>query len=176
MEPALTSSSVFKNQGQGSYASVQRRIGGQFGIESEVWDRPNLRTRVGLEALGHLEYRFAGLAQSELWEVLSGNSQCGSNATAYCRPGIDVDPEGAAAPNSGVTRSPGYGLAGFDAGFSVHAGHHARLRGLFGMFFDESHFLTDAASGNQVYDIPGRRFRVEASYSWHVLVDAMATF
>jgi hypothetical protein len=178
MEPALTSNSVFKNQGEGSYASAQRRMGGQLGIETTVWDQPKWRGRFALEAAGYLEYRLSGLAQSELWEVLSGNSHC-SPSTAIsgdCRAGIDVDSHGAAAPNSGVVRSPGYGIAGFDAGFSALASGHARLRGRFGMFFDESHFLTDGASGNQVYDTPGRRFRVEASYAWHILIDAMATF
>jgi hypothetical protein len=176
MEPALTKSSVFKNQGEGEYASVQRRTGGQAGIESEVWGNPTLGSRLVLQASGHLEYRFAGLAHSELWEVLSGDSRCGPTATAYCRPGIDVNRKGESAPNSGISRSPGYGLAGFDVGFSAQASRYARLRGLLGMLFVESHLLTDGASGNQVYDIPGRRFRVEASYSWHVLVDAMATF
>jgi hypothetical protein len=75
-------------------------------------------------------------------------------------------------------RSPAYGLIGGDAGFSAHFGRYARLRSLFGMFFEEAHFLTDAASGNSVYDtLPGRpRFRVEGQYNWHVLVDATATF
>jgi hypothetical protein len=73
-------------------------------------------------------------------------------------------------------RSPAYGLIGGDAGLSAHIGRHARLRSLFGMFFEEAHFLTDAASGNSVYDIPGRRFRVEGQYAWHILVDAAATF
>jgi hypothetical protein len=76
--------------------------------------------------------RFAGLAQSELWEVLSGDSRCSPTATAYCRAGIDVDAKGAPAPNSGVLRSPGYGAAGFSA---LVVGH-AQLRGLFGMLFE----------------------------------------
>jgi len=176
MEPILTSNSVFRNQGEGAYASAQPRTGGQVGIESEVWDNPRLHGRIALHASGYLEYRFSGLAQSELWEVLSGDSRCGPNAPDQCRPGVDVNSQGALAPNSGVSRSPGYGLAGFDAGFSAQVSRYARLRGLFGMLFDESHFLTDGASGNVVYDIPGRRFKVESSYSWHVLVDAVATF
>lgn len=176
MEPALTSSSVFANRGEGSYASAQRRMGGQVGIETTMWEAPQSRSRFTLEAAGTLEYRLSGLAQSELWEVLSGDSRCGPSAATYCRPGIDVDRTGAWTPNSGVLRSPGYGAAGFEAGFSALAAGHARLRGLFGMRFDESHFLSDGASGNQVYDTPGRRFRAESIYAWHVLLDAMATF
>ncbi len=176
MQPMLTSSSVFKNRGEGEFASAQRRMGGQLGIESTLWEGARWRSRFGLEATGHLEYRFAGLAQSELWEVLSGDSRCGPTAMAYCRAGIDADSKGAATPNSGVVRSPGYGLAGFDAGFSALASGHARLRGLFGMLFSEAHFLSDGESGNQLYDTPGRRFHAEDSYSWHVVVDGMATF
>jgi hypothetical protein len=65
---------------------------------------------------------------------------------------------------------------GFDAGFSAHFGRHVRLRSLFGMSFEEAHFLTDTGSDNSVYDVPGRRFRVEGQYAWHVLVVATATF
>jgi len=176
MEPMLTSSSIFKNRGDGAYSSAQRRLGGQLGIESTLWESGPRHSRIGLEATGYLEYRFAGLAQSELWEVLSGDSRCGLGATTYCRAGIDVDGSGNPTPNSGVLRSPGYGAAGFDAGFSALARGHVRLRGLFGMLFHESHFLSDAASGNQVYDTPGRRFRVEGSSTWRILADAMATF
>lgn len=176
MQPMLTSSSVFKDRGDGAYASAQRRLGGQFGVESTLWEAAQWRSRLGLEANGYLEYRFAGLAQSELWEVLSGDSRCSPTATGYCRAGIDVDEKGVATPNAGVLRSPGYGAAGFDAGVAGTAIGHVRLRGLFGMLFHEAHFLTDAASGNQVYDTPGRRFRVEGSYTWRLFVDAMATF
>jgi hypothetical protein len=175
MQPALTSNSVYKNIGTGSFSSAQRRIGGELGIEGTVWENPAIHGRFALEASGRLEFRFEGLAQSELWEVLSGDSRCVGDAT-LCRAGIDVDSQGNAVPNSGVVRSPAYGLAGADAGLSAHIGRYARFRALFGMLFEETHFLTDAASGNSVYDIPGRRFRVEGQYAWHVLLDATATF
>jgi hypothetical protein len=173
MKPALTSNSVYKNVGTGSFASPQRRIGGEFGIETTVWEDPVVHSRLALEAAGQFEFRFEGLAQSELWEVLSGDSRCTTDAS-HCRPDIDVDGK----PNSGIVRSPAYGLMGFDAGLSAHFGRHARLRSLFGMSFEEAHFLTDTdnGSGNSVYDVPGRRFRVEGQYAWRVLVDATATF
>ena len=175
MQPMLTSSSVYKNVGGGTYASAQRRTGGDIGIEATMWEDPVLHARFALEAAGHIEYRLEGLAQSELWEVLSGDPRCATDAS-HCRAGIDVNASGAAAPNSGVVRSPSYGLFGGDAGFSAHFGRYARLRGLFGMNFAEGHFLTDGGSGNGVYDVPGRRFRVESSYAWHLLVLATATF
>jgi hypothetical protein len=175
MQPMLTSTSVYKNVGTGVYGSAQRRTGGDVGIEGTVWEDPAVHARVALEAAGHLEYRLEGLAQSELWEVLSGDPSCTTDASR-CRSGIDVNAAGAAAPNPGVARSPAYGVFGGDAGFSAHFGRYARLRSLFGMRFQEGHFLTDGGTGNGVYDVPGRRFRVEGAYSWQVLVDATATF
>ena len=175
MQPLLTSSSVYKNVGTGVYSSPQRRAGGDLGLEGTVWEDPARHARVALEAAGHIEYRLEGLAQSELWEVMSGNAQCATDASR-CRPGIDVDKNDALAPNSGVIRSPAYGVFGGDVGLSAHFGRYARLRSLFGMRFQEGHFLTDAGSGNAVYDVPGRRFRIEGAYSWHILVDATATF
>jgi len=175
MQPAMTSSSVYKNLGTGSSGSPQRRTGGELGMEGTVWEDPALHARFALEAAGRLEYRFAGLAQSELWEALSGDPRCATDVT-HCRAGIDVDSKGAAAPNSGIVRSPAYGLVGGTAGFSAHFGRHARLRSLFAMTFEEAHDLTDGTSGNTLYDIPGRRFRIEGQYAWRLLVDATATF
>jgi hypothetical protein len=171
MQPMLTSSSVFK----GLSSSPQRRLGGQAGIEGTVWEDPGLRARFVLEASARLEYRFAGLAQSPLWEVLSGDSRCATDATR-CRPGIDVDGAGKAVPHAGVLRSPGYGLFGADVGMMGQFGGHARLRGLFGMSFEETHLLSDTSSGNVVYDIPGRRFQATRIYDWHVIVEGAATF
>ena len=117
--------------------------------------------------------------------MLSGHPRCTTDAS-HCRSGIDVDRKGNPAPSSGVVRSPAYGLLGGDAGFSAHFGRHVRLRSLFGMAFEEAHFLTDTTEEahiptntawlNSVYEVPGRRFRVEGQYAWHVLVDATATF
>ena len=179
MQPMLTSTSVYNNVGTGSFASPQRRVGGEVGLEGTVWENPAIHSRLALEVSGRFEFRFEGLAQSELWEVLSGDSRCATDATR-CRPGIDVDSTGTKnTPNSGIVRSPAYGLMGGDAGFSAHFGSHVRLRALFGVLLEEAHFLTDltdAASANSIYEVPGRRFRVEGQYNWHVLVNATASF
>jgi len=176
MQPLLTSSSVYKNIGSGQYGSPQRRAGGDIGVEATLWDDLARHARIALEAAGSIQYRLEGLAQSELWEVLSGDPRCQATDTSHCRPGIDVNGSGAAAPNSGVVRSPAYGVFGGDAGISAHIGRFARLRALFGMRFQEGHFLTDGGSGNAVYDVPGRRFRIEDTYAWQILVEATATF
>lgn len=170
MEPVTTSSSVYRNQG-----SPQRRAGGDVGLGATVWENATARARIGLEATGRVEYRLAGLAQSELWEPLSGDARCASDASR-CRADIDVTTAGAAQPNSGLVRSPAYGVMGVDAGPVAHLGRHALLRASFGTRFQEGHFLTDGGSGNPVYDVPGRRFRIEGAYSWHVLVNGTARF
>ena len=175
MQPWLTSNSVYKNQGTGSSGEPQRRIGGQVGLEARLWENPALHSRLAIEGNGRFEFRFEGLAQSELWEVLSGDSRCATDAS-FCRGGIDVNSKGAVAPNSGIVRSPAYGVVGGDVGLSGHIGSHARLRALCGMIFEEGHFLTDASTQNAVYDVPGRRFRIEDQYAWRILVDAGATF
>jgi hypothetical protein len=175
MQPWLTSGSVYKDIGTGPYSAPQRQLGGALGVEATVWEDLAQHARFALEADGRVDYRLEGLAQSELWEVLSGDSRCTTDAT-FCRTGIDVDKAGLASPNPGVVRSPAYGVFGGDAGLSAHFGRFARLRGLFGMRFQEGHFLTDGSSGNSVYDVPGRRFRVESAHSWHILLDVTATF
>ena len=175
MQPLATSSSVYKDLGSGEYGSPQRRTGGSVGVEGTLWEDPIAHARVALEAVGTIEYRLEGLAQSELWEVLSGDPRCATDASR-CRPAIDITTSGTPSPNPGVVRSPAYGLFGANAGLSAHLGRYARLRTLFGMRFAEDHFLTDGASGNTIYDVPGRRFRIESAYSWHLLVDATATF
>jgi hypothetical protein len=172
MQPWLTSSSVYKNQGTGD---PQRRIGGRLGLEATLWENPALHSRFAIEGNGRFEFRFEGLAQSELWEVLSGDSRCATDAS-FCRAGIDPNGKSDRAPNSGVVRSPAYGLVGGDVGVSGHIGAHARLRALCGMLFEEGHFLTDASTQNAIYDVPGRRFRIENQYAWRILVDAGATF
>ena len=171
MQPVLTSSSVYRNQGDGHYSTAQRRTGGDVGIEATVWEDLARRARIALELDGRLEYRLQGLAQSELWEPLSGDPGCATDASR-CRPGIDVAP----GANAGVVRSPAYGIFGGDAGFSTHFGPYARLRGLFGLRFHQGHFLTDGGSANPVYDVPGRRFRVEDAITWLVFVNGTAAF
>jgi hypothetical protein len=172
IEPVLTSTSVFKRD---TSSSPPKRIGGQAGIEGTVWEDARGRGRFALEASTRLEYRLGGLAQNQLWEVLSGDTRCATDATR-CRPGIDVDGAGRPAPNAGIMRSPAYGLFGADVGMSGHIGKHARLRGIFGMSFQETHLLSDGSTGNAVYDIPGRRFSATRIYDWHMLVLATATF
>ena len=171
MQPLLTSASVYRNHGSGRYGTAQRRAGGDIGMEATVWQDVARRARIALELDGHIEYRLEGLAQSELWEPLSGDPRCATDATR-CRPGIDVDGAGA----TGVVRSPAYGLFGGDAGFSSHIGRHARLRGLFGLRWHQGRFLTDGQSGNAVYDVPGRRFRVEDQIAWLVFLNGTASF
>lgn len=163
--------------GSGSFGQPQQRAGTEVGLEATAWEAPAGRRRLALELRGRMELRMFGLAQGELWEPLSGPSTCPTDR-ATCRAGIDRDltGDGVPDPNPGVTRSPSYGLFGGDAGLSAQLGRFARLRGLFGVTFEQSRMLTDARSGFGVYDDPGRRFRVEAARSWHLLLDGALLF
>jgi hypothetical protein len=58
----------------------------------------------------------------------------------------------------------------------VRAGRFLRFRGLFGLSYEQAHFLGDGRSGNDVYDIPGRRFRVEDGQTWHVMLEKGLVF
>ncbi len=178
MLPVLTGDSTYKQphlQHDG-FDGAQKRVGAQVGTEAVLWEgRPGRRVLFEVRASG--EMRLAGLAQSEIWEMLSGDQGCASNAT-LCRAGIDTDVngDGNPEPNSGITRSPAYGVFGAEAGLSAYCGRHARLRGLFGVSMQPSRTLTDGLSGNTLYDTPGRRFRMEELRTWHITVDAAAFF
>jgi hypothetical protein len=163
--------------GKGAGMSPQQRTGSDFGVEAVVWDDPRSQRRITLELAGHLELRLAGLSQGELWEPLSGSAACARDG-ASCRRDVDRDLNGNGTPdpNPGTTRTPAYGILGGDAGIGVRAGRFVRFRALFGLAFEQAHFLTDARSGNEVYDLPGRRFRVEDGRSWHLAVEGGLLF
>ena len=172
--PVLTSGSPFSAPGLSGGA--QKRLGFETGAEATLWEDKQAHHRVAYELRGQAELRLDGLEQGPLWEALSGDPSCGPNNTAACRPGVDQNSNGVASPNPGVTRSPSYGQIGGDTGLIIRIGPHARLRSLFGLFWQQSHDLTDGSSGNAVYDVPGRRYRVENAYSWRILVDGGVVF
>lgn len=178
-QPIVPSDSPYKRYalGEKAFAKPQQRAGGVVGVEGVAWERPELKYRLAIEARGRFEYRNQGLAQAELWEPLAGRSDCKTSAAA-CRPGVDVDFDGApgADPASGITRSPGYGTFGLDLGASAQAGPWVRFRGLVGMTFEQARFLTDNLSRNAAYDITGRRFRVDGARAFHVFLEAAATY
>jgi hypothetical protein len=162
----------------GLSGGAQKRLVFQAGVEATVWRDEPSRNRVVYELRGQAELRLSGLAHSPLWEALSGDSRCPKDPNA-CRAGVDLDLNGDGVvdrPNPGVTRSPSYGLIGGETGFGVQMASHVRLRGLFGFFFQQVHDLTDGSSGNLVFDVPGRRYRVEGTYLWRLLVDAGVVF
>lgn len=178
MLPMLTGDSVFKQPSlqHDGFDGVQKRVGAQVGTEAVLWDDGHAR-RLLVEVRAGGEMRLAGLAQSEIWEMLAGDSRCATN-TALCRAGIDTDinGDGKPDPNSGVTRSPAYGVFSAQAGLSATFGPHARVRGLCGVAMQPARTLTDGLSGNSLYDSPGRRFRMEDVRTWQVLIDAATSF
>jgi len=175
--PVLTQGSPFSAPGLSGGA--QKHLGFEAGMEATLWQDEQdkqARYRFAYELRGQAELRLDGLEQSPLWEALSGYPSCRPNNTAACRPGVDQDRDGAASPNPGVTHSPRFGQIGGDTGISIQIGPHARLRSLFGLFWQQSRDLTDGSSGNAVYDVPGRRYRVEGGYLWRIFVDGGVVF
>lgn len=163
--------------GHGGYGNPQHRAGADFGVETTVWEDAPARQRIALELRGRLEARFFGLAQSELWEPLSGASTCPAQP-ATCRAGVDRDltGDGVVDPNPGIVRSPSYGLLGADAGINVQVGRFVRFRALGGITYEQDRFLSDGRSGFDAYDLPGRRFRVEDGHDWHLSIDGGLLF
>ena len=171
--PVLTSGSPFSAPGVSGGA--QKRLGFETGLEATLWHDQQAHHRVAYELRGQAELRLDGLEQSPMWEALSGDSRCSTDPT-FCRPGVDQDSNGVARPNPGVTHSPSYVQMGGDTGVIIQIGPHARLRSLFGLYWQQSHDLTDGSSGNAVYDVPGRRYRIENAYSWRLLIDGGVVF
>ena len=172
--PVLAQGSPFTAPGLSGGA--QKRLGFETGAEATLWHDEQARHRVAYELRGQAELRLDGLEQGPLWEALSGDPNCGPNHTAACRPGVDQNSNGVASPNSGVTHSPRYGQVGGDTGIIIQIGPHARLRSLFGLFWQQSHDMTDGSSGNAVYDVPGRRYHIDNAYFWRIFVDGGVVF
>jgi len=206
MLPIRTNGSIFQNYNPATQTSVnpQQQAMVTIGVEQIAWENPRGDQRVTIEARGHLEEHFAGRGYSELWEPLSGSPNCtvtaGGTGTP-CRPDLDVgtDAQGnpAAAPYPGVTNIDAYGSFGGDVGLNIQVGRYIRFRGLFGLTVDAPHFITNANAGvdtnhdgvvnsldkaeaNPVYrdsiDSPGRRFYVEQSEIWSLLIEGSLMF
>ena len=204
MLPIRTNGSIFQDYNPATQTSVnpQQQAMVTIGVEQIAWENPRGDQRVTIEARGHLEEHFAGRGYSELWEPLSGSPNCtvGGTGTA-CRPDLDVgtDAQGnpTAAPYPGVTNIDAYGSFGGDLGLNIQVGRYIRFRGLFGLTVDAAHFITNANAGvdtnhdgvvntldkaeaNPVYresiDSPGRRFYVEQSEIWSLLIEGSLMF
>ncbi len=122
-----------------------------------------------------------------------------------CRPSLDFVTNGPVgqpvamktAPYPGVSDIDGYGSFGGDVGLNIQVGKYIRFRSLFGLTVDAPHFITNASAGvdrngnglvesnlsneaNPVYresiDIPGRRFRVEESKDWRLVIEGSLMF
>ncbi len=205
MLPIRTNGSIFQDYGGGqTRVNPQQLATIVIGVEQIAWENPNGDQRVTVEARGHIEEHFAGRGFSELWEPLSGNPACQLSApttAGQCRPALDVATNGAGAmqpsPYPGVTDIDAYGSFGGDVGLNVQVGKYIRFRGLFGLTVDAPHFITNASAGvdangdgqvnsadpkeaNPTYresiDIPGRRFRIEESKDWRLIIEGSLMF
>jgi hypothetical protein len=200
MQPVRTNGSIYQQYPGGNQTAVnpQQRAGLLFGFEQIAWEDPHTMSRFTVEVRGHAEERFFGRSATELWEPLSGRSDCKTNV-ANCRAGIDGDLNGDGQPDPypGVTETQAYATFGGLAGFNVHVGRHVRFRGLFDLSVEMPHFLTFANAGvdrnndghvdsndpteaNPVYreaiDIPGRRFKIEDTRIWSLFFEGIVAF
>ena len=66
-------------------ASPQQRAGAEFGLEGLPWEDAATARHFALEVRGRLELRTFGLAQTEIWEPLSGASTSCSTTPAPAR-------------------------------------------------------------------------------------------
>jgi hypothetical protein len=208
MLPIRTNGSIFQDMGAGQTAvNPQQLATAVVGVEVIPWENAQRQQRVTIEARAHMEEHFAGRGYSELWEPLSASSQCvaGSTDLTGCRPSLDVVTQSngvgqpsmtRASPYPGVTDIETYGSFGGDLGFNVQVGPYIRFRSLFGLSYDEPHFITNAQPGvpgpdgrvdsnnpaqanpyyREAIDLPGRRFRVEQSETWHLVVEGALMF
>jgi len=181
MFPIKTAGSPFEKQGLGSnaFSDPQHRAFLTAGMEATVWERPEGHQSISLELRVNMETRFLGLARSDLWEPLSGSASCAGTPASGCRPGLDdrdLNSDGKADPNTGITRSPTYAIFGGDVGLNVRAGEHVRFRGLFGLTAEQNRFMTDGRSGYASIDSPGRRYYVQDAYGYHFLLDGALLF
>ena len=122
---------------------------------------------------------------------------CGTAGKPACRPGLDFDETNQPSPHPGVTETQSYSSLGGDVGLNIQVGKHVRFRGLFGLTADLPHFITFGSVGsdlngdgrvdssnpneaNPVYreiiDIPGRRFKVDGTQVWNLLIEGSIMF
>jgi hypothetical protein len=196
MLPVRTNGSLYQQYPGASWSSTnpQQIAGIVFGAEQIAWENPAAHQRVTVEFQGHAEEHLFGRSASELWEPLSGSSLCkaepmGSPTYPNCRPGLDLGPDGKPQPFPGVTDTQAYATFGGDLGLNIHVGQHARFRALGGLSLEMPHFITfgtvdvvtppgtcTAQRTCELIDQPGRRFKVEGTQIWSLLVEGSIMF
>ncbi len=204
MLPVRTNGSPYQNLSPNQSVDPQQRAGVQIGVEQIAWEKPSASQRVTVEVRMHMDHHFFGRSQTELWEALSGSPQCATDASK-CRSdpsmpggtfGIDWI-AGQPSPHPGVTETEAYTSLGGDAGLNIQVGRYARFRGLFGMTLDTPHFISLASAGvdrdknnlvdlndpkernpdyRETIDNVGRRFRVEGTRIWSLLLEGSLMF
>jgi hypothetical protein len=202
MLPVRTNGSLFQKYPGDTQTSVspEQQAGFTVGVEHVAWEDVPAKQRVTVEARFRVQEHFYGRGYSELWQPLSGSSACAaSGAAPACRVGLDGDlnGDGLLDPYPGITEIESYATFGGDLGLNVQVGRFVRFRGLFGLSTDMPHYITGASAGvdkdgnhqvdsqspaeaNPLYresiDLPGRRFKVEGSKIWTLLLEGSIMF
>jgi hypothetical protein len=202
MLPVRTNGSIYQNIQNGNMTAVNpmQRAGVTGGFEQIAWENPRADQRVTVEFQARAEEHFYGRSATEIWEPLAGSSKCMAPNTPECRPGIDynIGDTLMTSPYPGVTDTQAYGTFGGALGLNVQVGKYTRFRGLFGLVIDEPHYITYSGTGvdrngdgrvdstqgsneaNVLYrdsiDAPGRRFKVEGTQVWSLLLEGSMMF
>jgi hypothetical protein len=199
MMPVRTNNSIFQTYPNQTTNTPQQQAGVVAGTELVAWENVPARQRVTIEVRGHLQEFFFGRGYSEIWQPLAGRSDCNENSPANCRAGIDLQyMDGnnlVQRPYPGVTDIDPYAALGGELGLNIQVGRYVRFHGLGGVTANAPHFITGTSPGvdlngdgrvdateptNAAYreaiDIPGRRFRVEGTVIWNLLIEGSMMF
>jgi hypothetical protein len=199
MLPVRTNNSIFQTYPNQTTNQPQQQAGVVAGVEQIAWENVPAQQRVTIEARVHLQEFFFGRGYSEIWEPLAGASNCNEQNPGNCRPNIDLQymdgNNQVMRPYPGVTDIDPYAAVGGELGLNVQVGRYIRFHGLFGLTGAAPHFITGTSPGidtngdgrvdqnepqNAAYreaiDIPGRRFRVEGTKIWSLLLEGSLMF
>jgi hypothetical protein len=199
MLPIRTNNSIFQTYPNQTTNTPQQQAGIVAGVEQIAWENVPARQRVTIEARVSLQEFFFGRGYSELWQPLAGASNCNEQNPGNCRPNIDLQymdgNNQVMRPYPGVTDIDPYAVIGGQLGLNVQVGRYVRFHGLFGLSAAAPHNITGTSPGidlngdgrvdanepvNAAYreaiDIPGRRFRVEGTQIWSLLLEGSMMF
>jgi hypothetical protein len=201
MLPVRTNNSIFQTYPNQTTNQPQQQAGIVAGVEQIAWEDVRAKQRVTIEARVHLQEFFFGRGYSEIWQPLAGASTCNEQNPSACRPNIDLQyTDGnnqVMRAYPGVTDIDPYAMFGGELGLNVQVGRYIRFHGLFGLTAAAPHYITGTSPGidtngdgrvdpnagepiNAAYreaiDIPGRRFRVEGTTIWNLLLEGSMMF
>lgn len=183
----------------------QQRAGTRFGLEAIPWEKPKHKQKIAIELVGRLEAHFDGQGYSEMWEpfAYAGDLKDNPGGPLVIQ---DIDfgkDEAQAFSHPGVTHIQNYLTFAGRMGLRGYLGPNAQFLASFELAHDQAHLIsfTDAgvdAEGladpngeddtvdggtaeanplhNQSIDLTGRRYLVDETTVYTVLISGLLTF